>query len=201
MSTTTSPEKIIEELKANRAKRHFTTPVIPSRFHFHVGVDRVLDFLTAENDVLYHLNRKKVRERDGIIADNKISRNYDDIDGDFAREDLIEIHAYVIQLQSIDIDTCLYNHHISKCISFVKEFIQLRSYKLTEEESHTLSIVQDIILNLLLIKDVEFSIEDFIDASILNCSYNYTYNIPASQKYHYLMATKVKKFNYNLDNI
>lgn len=77
----------------------------PSRFHFHVGVDRVLDFLTAENDVLYDLNRKKIRERDGIIADNKISRNYDDIDGDFAQEDLIEIHAYVIQLQSIDIDT------------------------------------------------------------------------------------------------
>ena len=193
MSKTTSPEKIIEELKANRAKRHFTTPVIPRRFHFHVGVDRVLDFLTAENDVLYDLNRKKIRERDGIIADNKISRNYDDIGGDFAREELIEIHAYVIQLQSIDIDTCLYNHHISKCISFVKEFIQLRSYKLTEEESHTLSMVQDIILNLLLIKDVDFSIEDFIDVSILDCSYNYTHHLPSSYDYNCLMTIKILK--------
>lgn len=195
MLKTTSPEKIIKELKANRAKKHFTTPVIPSRFHFHVGVDRVLDFLTAENDVLYDLNRKKIRERDNIIADNKISRNYDDIDGDIAREDLIEIHAYVIQLQSIDIDTCLYNHHISKCISFIKEFIQLRSYKLTEEESHTLSMVQDIILNLLLIKDVEFSIEDFIDRTTLEHSLVYTSPSPDLQEYHYLMATKVKNFN------
>ena len=193
MSKTISPEEIIEELKANRAKRYFTTPVIPRRFHFHVGVDRVLDFLTAENDVLYDLNRKKIRERDGIIADNKISRNYDDIDGDFAREDLIEIHAYVIQLQSIDIDTCLYNHHISKCISFCREFIQLRSYKLTEEESHTLSIVQDIILNLLLIKDVEFSIKDFIDISILDCSYNYTHHFPNSRDYNCLMTIKILK--------
>lgn len=195
MSKTISSKEIIEELKANRAKRHFTTPVVPSRFHFHVGVDRVLDFLTAENDVLYDLNIKKIRERDNIIADNKISRNYDDIDGDFAREDLIEIHAYVIQLQSIDIDTCLYNHHISKCIRFVKEYIQLRSYKLTEEESHTLSMVQDIILNLLLIKDVEFSIEDFIDRTTLEHSLVYTNPSPDSQEYHYLMATKVKKFN------
>lgn len=195
MSKTISSKEIIEELKANRAKRHFTTPVVPSRFHFHVGVDRVLDFLTAENDVLYDLNRKKIRERDNIIADNKISRNYDDIDGNIAREDLIEIHAYVIQLQSIDIDTCLYNHHISKCIRFVKEYIQLRSYKLTEEESHTLSMVQDIILNLLLIKDVEFSIEDFIDRTTLEHSLVYTSPSPDSQEYHYLMATKVKKFN------
>ena len=169
----------IEKVKAKRTKRHFTTP-IPKRFHFHVGVERVLDFLTADMDVLYNLNKRNKRKNENVDQ-NKVQRLYEkddfDIDELIAVDDLTEIHAYVIQLQNIDIDsmTCIF--YINKCLSFCKEYLEYRSYNLTTVESKILAKVQEIILNLLLIKDTNISMNASIDVSTLMSSLAHTHHI------------------------
>ena len=121
------------------------------------------------------------------VDQNKVQRLYEkddfDIDELIAVDDLTEIHAYVIQLQNIDIDsmTCIF--YINKCLSFCKEYLEYRSYNLTTVESKILAKVQEIILNLLLIKDTNISMNASIDVSTLMSSLAHTHHILNLRKY------------------